>query len=171
MLVQGLMIVAAARCHAPHLPGDARLPFTAQAAGIPNASWHRRPDGRAERDRSRRGDISVAAGGGSSRVRAARVPRRGHPVRYSCCPPPGCWACRFRMIISNHEPLTCGVLVREQCGPAGVPDDHEQSGNVPAGRVRPAKADAATARGGSYRKLPVVFPSQATSDGDDYHET
>jgi hypothetical protein len=30
------------------------------------------------------------------------------------------------MIMSNHMPLTCGVLMGEQRGLAGVPDDHEQ---------------------------------------------
>ena len=46
------------------------------------------------------------------------------------------------------HPLTCGVLAGEQCGLAGVPDDHEQSG---ADRGRLASAEAATACGGSYR--------------------
>jgi hypothetical protein len=38
--------------------------------------------------------------------------------------------CRIRTIMSNHAPPTCGVLADEQCGRAGVPDDHEQSGAV-----------------------------------------
>jgi hypothetical protein len=35
--------------------------------------------------------------------------------------------CRIRTIMSNHTPLTCGVLGSKQCGLAGVPDDHKQS--------------------------------------------
>jgi len=35
--------------------------------------------------------------------------------------------------MSNHTPLTCGVLGSEQSGLAGFPDDHEQSGWVTAG--------------------------------------
>lgn len=34
------------------------------------------------------------------------------------------------MIMSSHTPLTCGVLVGEQCGLADVSGDHEQSSAV-----------------------------------------
>jgi hypothetical protein len=37
------------------------------------------------------------------------------------------------MIMSNNTPLTRSVLDGEQCGLAGVPDDHEQSGAAIAG--------------------------------------
>jgi len=40
------------------------------------------------------------------------------------------------MIMSSLTPLSCGVVVNEQCGLAGVPDDHEQSGAVAANAVR-----------------------------------
>jgi hypothetical protein len=72
-------------------------------------------------------------------------------------------ACRLRMIMSNRAPLTCGVLAGEQCGLAGVPDDHEQSG---AGRERLASKDAVTACGGSYRELLIVFrPRRSATPG------
>jgi hypothetical protein len=41
--------------------------------------------------------------------------------------------CRFRTIMSSRTSLACGVLGSEQCGLAGVPDDHEQSGAVVMG--------------------------------------
>jgi len=37
------------------------------------------------------------------------------------------------MIMSTHTPLTWSVLACEQCGHAGVPDDHKQLGAVVVG--------------------------------------
>jgi hypothetical protein len=39
--------------------------------------------------------------------------------------------CRLRMIMSDHISLTCNILTGEQCVPACIPDDHEQSGAGP----------------------------------------
>jgi hypothetical protein len=57
------------------------------------------------------------------------------------------------MIMSNRGPPTCGVPIGEQCSSTGVPDDHEQSGTVLAGRTRIAPDECC---GGSYRELPAV---------------
>ena len=50
--------------------------------------------------------------------------------------------------MSNHAPLTCGVLAGEQCDLAGVPGDHEQSGAVVMGA------------GASYRASRVLEASR-----------
>lgn len=84
-----------------------------------------------------RGDVSVAAGGGSSHSRAVSVPRRGHPVR---CPSPGRGLCRVgsERWRANTRTLTCGVLTGEQRWLADVPDDHEQPGSAASKCVGPA---------------------------------
>jgi hypothetical protein len=62
------------------------------------------------------------------------------------------------MIMSNRGPPTCGVPIGEQCSSTGVPDDHEQSGTVLAGRTRIAWTNAAEAVTESY------LPSAGTDD-------
>lgn len=58
--------------------------------------------------------------------------------------------CRILTIMSNRGPPTCGVPIGEQCSSTGVPDDHEQSGTVLAGRTRLASTNAAEAVTESY---------------------
>jgi hypothetical protein len=53
-------------------------------------------------------------------------------------------------IMSNHTPLASGVLVIEQRGLAGFPDDHEQSKVQP----RLAQADWAVPPSGSLPRPP-----------------
>ncbi len=114
----------------------------AMAAGcvVPPAAGRSRADvpARLGRARSRCGDGSVTAVAGSSRARGGgregRVPRRGHPLRRSCCPGlragrrAGPAACRFRRSVSTREADTCGVVGSEQGCHVSDPDDHEQSG-------------------------------------------
>ena len=93
-----------------------------------------------------RGDDSVAAGCGSSRMRAARVSRRVTRCAARAARRHGAArlvrgagaACRFRTIASNQTALTWGVLTGEQRWLAHVPDDHEQPGSVAGKCVGPA---------------------------------
>ena len=68
--------------------------------------------------------------------------------------------------MSNHAPLTCGVLAGEQCDLAGFPDDHEQSGTVvmAAGANYPGWVNAA-----SYRELSVGFLGAEVRDDGTGH--
>jgi hypothetical protein len=62
--------------------------------------------------------------------------------------------------MSNHTPLTCGVLGSEQCGLAGVPDDHEQSGSVGMSASPVIHDRCCTDRADSYGELSGGFRLQ-----------
>jgi hypothetical protein len=74
--------------------------------------------------------------------------------------------CGIRAIMSNRAPLTCGVPAGEQCGIAGVPDDHEQSGAVVMDGGRVSQDRCCIDHGDSYRELFVGFrPQRGRDDG------
>jgi hypothetical protein len=97
----------------------------------------------------------------------SRNPDFAHPVLMiirNCSLVRGSYSwCRIRAIISNRAPLTSNVPASEQCSPAGIPGDHEQSAGF--SQIQDSIRQDGCRRG-SYQELPACLVQTIGGDGD-----